>query len=152
MKRGDIYWISNENADGDMIQKNRPAVLVSNDALNETSGVVEVVYLTLSPKKDMPTHCTIMQNNRLSTALCEQITTVNKTQLNKWCGMVTDQEMKMIDECIMRSLGLNYESKTVDKNAEKENKRMKYTLNEVCRERDMYMDLYKEMLNEMLDN
>lgn len=150
MKRGDIYWICNENADGDMIQKNRPGVLISNDVLNDTSGVVEVVYLTLSPKKEMPTHCTIMLNNRLSTALCEQITTVNKTQLDKWCGMVTDQEMIMIDECIMKSLGLNQET-TIKLDKPQEDKRLKYDLMKIEAERDMYKNLYEKMVEQMID-
>lgn len=148
MKRGDIYWIRNEN-DGDMIQKNRPGVLVSNDALNDTSGVVEVVYLTLSPKKDMPTHCTIMLNNKSSTALCEQVTSVNKTQLDKWCGIATDQEMIMIDECIRKSLGLNQEV-TINPDKPQEDKRLKYDLMKIEAERDMYKMLYEKMIEQMI--
>ena len=52
-KRGDIYYIvSNEHTPiGCEIWSDRPAIIVSNDTLNQTSGAVEIVYLSTTLKK-----------------------------------------------------------------------------------------------------
>ena len=46
IRRGDIFYIKNDdNAVGFEQKKTRPAIIVSNNANNRASGVVEIVYL-----------------------------------------------------------------------------------------------------------
>ena len=83
IKRGDIFWIrGNSDPTGNVQRQNRPGIIVSNDTNNSFSHTVEVVFLTTAPKKCLPTHCTIKSSNCVSTALCEQITTVSTDQLD----------------------------------------------------------------------
>jgi len=59
MTRGDIVYVRNDvgKATGSEWSKNRPAIIVSNDACNKFSPVVEVVYTTTSRRKHLlPTH------------------------------------------------------------------------------------------------
>ena len=42
--RGEIYWVDIPNAIGHELMKDRPAIIVSCDALNDNSPVVQVVY------------------------------------------------------------------------------------------------------------
>ena len=109
IKRGDIYWID-PNPDretiGGAIWQNRPAVIVSNGGINTGRRTVEVVYLTTSPKKDAPEHCIIRSTGTPSTVLCEQISTIDKSQLSKYIGTITDQERQIIDACLAMSLEL----------------------------------------------
>lgn len=114
-RRGDIYYIGknpyrpthgcvmNSARDHDV----RPAIIVSNDQNNASAYILEVVYLTTSPKKDLPTHCTIRSANRVSTAICEQITTISDEQLVEYMATCTEEEMRMVDACMAISLGLD---------------------------------------------
>lgn len=109
IRRGEIYWIKNSeyrNAIGSVQKPGRPGIVVSNDANNSWSNTVEVVYLTTSPKKQLPTHCTIESATETSIALCEQVTTVSTEQLGDYIGHCSDAEMNAVNRCIAISLGL----------------------------------------------
>ena len=72
MKRGEIYFIkSTYREEGSEQRGDRPAVIVSNDANNEHSDVVEIVYMTTKPKTDLPTHVFTRSALSPSTILCE---------------------------------------------------------------------------------
>ena len=90
----------------------RPAVVVSNDENNKHSGVIEVAYLTTQPKTELPTHVTIRSTGRVSTVLCEQVTSVSVERVNNYIGQVSEQEMKNIDIALMISLQLDGDSKS----------------------------------------
>jgi mRNA interferase MazF len=107
MRRGEIYYITRRDTIGAEIRKSRPGVIVSNDDLNRHAEVVEVVYLTCQPKKDMPTHATINATGVLSTALCEQIDHVSTDLVGDYCGTCTAEEMQDIDAALLASLGLD---------------------------------------------
>lgn len=107
MKRGEIYFIKTHQTVGSEIAKGRPAVIVSNDALNTTSDVVEVVFLTTRPKKELPCHAVIYATGVPSTVLCEQVNSVSKVRVGDYFGECTEEEMHEIDAALMRSLRLN---------------------------------------------
>lgn len=109
IRRGDIYWIEMGECEpvGCIQYGDRPAIIVSNDKNNEYSNVVEIVYLTKSPKKPYPTHCAIISSKSPSTALCEQIHSVPKENLGNYVGTCTKEEMDNVDRCIMVSLGID---------------------------------------------
>lgn len=79
MRRGEIYWVDIPNAIGHELMKDRPAIIVSCDALNDNSPVVQVVYCSASPKKELPEHITIRSTEQISTALCENVYTEDGT-------------------------------------------------------------------------
>lgn len=107
MKRGEIYYIHMRPTVGAEISKARPAVIVSNDALNQTSDVVEVVYLTTQPKKELPTHAFINATGVESTVLCEQVDTVSTLLVGDYCGTCSEKEMAAIDRGLLASLSLS---------------------------------------------
>lgn len=106
MKRGEIYYIDRRNTYGSEIAKGRPAVIVSNNHLNATSGVVMVVYLTTQPKKDLPTHVPITSRSVCSTALCEQIDSVSTMLVGDYYGACTAEEMAAIDRALLVALSI----------------------------------------------
>ena len=69
--------------------------------------MVEVVYLTCQYKKPMPTHVRIESIGRRSTALCEQITSVDVSRLGDYKGHLTDGEMEQVDMALMKSLSIH---------------------------------------------
>lgn len=108
-KRGEIYYINNGNSGqvGCEMKKDRPAIIVSNDANNKYSSVVEVVYLTSKPKKELPTHVTIRSTGRMSVALCEEPTAISTERINNYICKASDKEMENIDIALMIALGIN---------------------------------------------
>lgn len=118
--KGDIFYVQKSGRIiGSEQNSNRPAVVVSNDIGNEHSGIVEVVYLTSQPKKDLPTHAKVLCSVP-STALCEQIHTVSKERLGAFIRTCTPTEMNDIDAKLMISLGLNGSDETQNDSEEVE--------------------------------
>ena len=109
MKRGEIYFIkSTYREEGSEQRANRPAVIVSNNACNETSDVVEIVYMTTKPKSDLPTHVLTRSALSPSTILCEQIHSVSKQRVGTMIGKLTEQELAAVDTALAISLGLDF--------------------------------------------
>ena len=105
-KRGDIHYIESGFGPAGDQRTGRPAVIVSSDKNNATGTSVEVVYLTVNPKEDLPTHVLIRSLNRESTAICEQITTVAVERVGDYKGRVTNTEMANIEIAMLVSLDL----------------------------------------------
>lgn len=114
MKRGEAYIVKSRYSVGSEIAKARPAVIVSNDALNATAEVVEVVYLTTKPKKELPTHACIQATGVPSTALCEQIDSVSVTLVCHRVGVCSEKEMAAIDRALMSSIGLGEDKEVTE--------------------------------------
>ncbi len=111
INRGDIWYVMNSyQTVGSEQRPGRPAVVVSNQKNNQYGDVVEMVFLTTAPKRDLPTHVTIRSSGRVSTALCEQISTVSVERLGNYCGHVSDSELAAIEGAMLVSLGIQFGS------------------------------------------
>ena len=109
VERGDIFYIESVyQNEGSENRAGRPAIIVSNNKGNQTSPVVEVVYLTTRDKNELPTHVDIRSCTRPSTALCEQIDSVAKTRLGSFIAHCSDAEMMNIDIALAISLDLTF--------------------------------------------
>lgn len=105
--RGEMYYIHEDYSSvGNEMKAGRPAIIVSNDMNNEFSNTVEVIYLTTKPKKDLPTHTRVKSCSLTSTALCEQITTIDKSRIGDYRGCITEDEMYELENSILVSLGM----------------------------------------------
>lgn len=111
--RGEVYYVLPDgNEVGSEQHSGRPAIIVSNNQNNKNAATVEIVYLTTREKRAMLTHVYISTAQLPSTAICEQIFTVDKTWLGSYSGKLTEREMKDVELAMMVSLGLdNYLSK-----------------------------------------
>ena len=149
INRGDIFYIARGGSAkpcGNEIQKDRPGIVVSAEHLNAGEGCVEVVYLTSQPRKEMAEHVQIHSMNRISIAICEQISTVSVTRLGNYCGRVTDEEMKQIDKALLKSLGLNLEPKQYEPIQMTQDEYM----NKIEAERDTYKAMYEKLLDKVM--
>ena len=160
--RGDIFYIDYGQYTGSEQRAGRPGIIVSNDMNNVHSTTVEVVYLTTQPKEDLPTHVVVRSTNKISTALCEQITTVSKERVGKYLASCTEVEMEAIDRAIMISLQISYPEES--RNAEptppppvekpeppKEEAPVVelVDLSRVVAERDIYKELYERLFSQL---
>ena len=86
---------------------NRPCIIVSNNIGNYSSPNVTIIPVTTAEKNiKQPTHCVISLNLKEdSIVLAECITTVGKNMLGDFMGILSEVEMKKIDNCIMATLG-----------------------------------------------
>lgn len=106
-KRGEIYYIVRTLTTGSEIATGRPAIIVSNSVINKNMNTIEVVYLTTRPREIRPTHVVIKSSGVLSTALCEQVSTVDINRIKDKVGECTPEEMEKIDIALLSSLGLD---------------------------------------------
>lgn len=104
--RGEIYYVYPAGSTGSEQSSGRHAIIVSNDKANLYSPVVEVVYLTTAEKKQLPTHCTITSSTKPSTAMCEQVHSIDVRRLGQFIAKCTAHEMIDIDAALIASLGL----------------------------------------------
>ncbi len=108
-KRLDIYLADLHPTCGSVQYGYRPVVIIQNDKGNETSATVIVIPITGKIKRSMQTHVILGTDTGLlreSTVLCEQIQTIDKSQLRRKVGAVSKAEdIKAIRRALCITLG-----------------------------------------------
>lgn len=106
IKRGQIYMADLNPVIGSEQGGIRPVVIIQNDRGNHFSPTVIVAAITGQVKKEIPTHTKIKTTGlpKESTALLEQIRTVDKTRLLEKIGEVSVDEMNRITEALRVSI------------------------------------------------
>lgn len=112
IRQGDVWFVEaapvpGGGTVGNEIWSGRPGIVVSNDIINERSGVVQIVYLTSSQRRYVNvTHVTVHNNNQESIAVCNQVANVDTSRLSNYIGHISDQELHDIQNGISFALGL----------------------------------------------
>lgn len=105
-KRGAVFWYNNVNYTGSIQGGRRPIVIVSNNMANKYSRSLIAVPLTTVNKTDLPTHFKFRMNNKLNTALCEQVTSIDVKRLGRYITTVDQFVLKQIDEKLKVAMAL----------------------------------------------
>lgn len=96
---GDIVLVDlNKSASSIIISKKRPAIVVSNNDITRTSNLLHVVPLTTAPKYFSPTHYKFVRNKQQNVALCEQVTTINVSDIEPTNDWVTGNTLNKVKE------------------------------------------------------
>lgn len=107
MIRGEVWWVNFEPSMGGEVQKQRPAVIVSNDAANKHLNRVQVVPLTSRVGRVYPSEAVIEFAGKKGKALADQLATVSKQRLINYAGRVSTREMQQIERAICIQLGIS---------------------------------------------
>jgi mRNA interferase MazF len=115
MRRGDIVSVGLDPSVGSEANKRRPAVIVSNDAVNMTAGrlgrgVVTVVPLTTNVERVYPFQVLLPARDtglsEDSKAQAEQVRSIAVQRVGRRLGVVRGEPMRRIDEALRLHLGL----------------------------------------------
>lgn len=106
MKRGEVWWVRFGPSVGGEIQKQRPAVILSNDAANKHLNRVQVVPLTSSTAKLYPSEAYVTFGGKRGKAMADQITTASKARLVRMAGTLSQADLEAVERAVALHLGL----------------------------------------------
>lgn len=114
MKRFDVVWVDfgEENKPSEQKGK-RPAIVVSNDYINNSSPCIIVCPFTSRIKRtDLKFHVELEwisysgSKTKKSVVLCEQVRTVSKTRISKTAGFISKENQIKVQDALKATLGL----------------------------------------------
>ena len=107
MRRGEVWWVNFNPSIGGEIEKKRPAVIVSNDASNNSLNRVQVVPLSSKTEKVYASEVLVVFEGKENKAMADQLTTVSKTRLSTRAAVLSPTDMHKIEASIKLQLGIS---------------------------------------------
>jgi len=107
MIRGEVWWVNFDPSIGGEIQKQRPAIIVSNDAANQYLNRLQVVPMSSRVDRVYPSEAVVKVGRRQSKAMADQLTTVSKQRLTNQMGKLSGSDLAKVEHAIMIQFGLS---------------------------------------------
>lgn len=113
IKRGEIHLAALDPTIGREIAKTRPAVIVSNNINNQFAGTVTVLPITSKNlHKIYPFEAKLFKGAgnlpKNSKIKADQIRTLDKNRIIKRVGMLSDEDMILVDTALKIHLGIEF--------------------------------------------
>lgn len=97
-KQGDLVWINFNPSAGREIQKKRPALVISSDAYNKTTGFIQVCPIT-SASKQRKGFVPLSSNHKTHGS-------INAMQIKGFDFMAKEREVLFIEKATTAELGI----------------------------------------------
>jgi mRNA interferase MazF len=104
-RRGDIFWVKLDPAQGTEIRKTRPAVVISNDSCNQFGARVIVIPVTSNVESLYPGEAAIVMRGNPARVLGDQMRSLDKSRLGSRIGTLSPEELSAVEEAILITLG-----------------------------------------------
>lgn len=106
MRRGEIWWVEFDPAEGREIRKTRPAVIVSNDAANRHLARVVVVPVTSNTERQYPGEAIVSVSGERRKVMADQIMAADKSRLKQSLATLSKADMLAVEDAIKVHLAL----------------------------------------------
>jgi mRNA interferase MazF len=107
MLRGEVWWVNFDPAVGGEIQKQRPAVILSNNAANKFLNRVQVIPLSTRVERLYASEVIVTVNGKPHKAMADQLATVSKLRLSNRMGMIAASDLNHVERVVRLQLDLD---------------------------------------------
>lgn len=107
MLRAEVWWVNFDPSIGGEIQKQRPAIIMSNDSANRHLNRLQVLPLSTKIDKIYPGEALITINGKQAKVIASQLTTVSKLRVSNKVGQLSPKDMQKVEQVVKLQLGLN---------------------------------------------
>jgi len=104
VKRGEVYWAELAPRSGSEQRGRRPVIIISHDGFNQNPNWRSIIVVPLSTSQAQarrgPTAVYLSKTNGLNkagTALCHQVTTLDRSKLTQRMGELPSAMMKQVE-------------------------------------------------------
>jgi len=106
IRRGEIWWVSLDPAQGSEIRKTRPCLVLTHDTLNELRRTVVVVPLSTAAQANPPITIQMHCLGKEPVAVVDQIRAVAKHRLQSKLGQASTEDLGEIEDALKKVLEL----------------------------------------------
>jgi mRNA interferase MazF len=106
MQRGEVWWVNFDPSVGGEVQKQRPALILSNDASNKHLNRLQVVPLSSRVDRLYPSEAVVTVNGKPHKAMADQLTTVSKLRLSNRIGRLAAADLIQVERVVKLQLDL----------------------------------------------
>ena len=106
VRRGSVWWIDFDPTRGAEIQKTRPAIVLSADAINRARRTIVVVPLSTGPTPRPPVIVSVPSTSRSAVAICDQMRAVDRSRFLRQEGSLSREDLRAVEDGVRAVLQL----------------------------------------------